>query len=75
MLHVRIEMRLGGCVAFSQNIDTDTGVGVVRSYDPRSTTRGTACLTWVCLQGDIKASIHGQARSVLETTSFGYRDV
>jgi hypothetical protein len=75
MLHVRIEMRLGGCVAFSQNIDTDTGPGVVRRYDPRSTTRGTACLTWVCLQGDIKASIHGQARSVLETTSFGYRDV
>jgi hypothetical protein len=30
MLHLRIKMRLGGCVAFSQNIDTDTGVGVVR---------------------------------------------
>jgi hypothetical protein len=29
-LHVRIKMRLGGCVAFSQNTDTDTGVGVVR---------------------------------------------
>jgi hypothetical protein len=30
MLHVRIEMSLGGCAASSQNTDTDTGVGVVR---------------------------------------------
>jgi hypothetical protein len=50
MLHVRIKMRSGGCVAFSQNTDTDTGVGVVRSYDPRSTMRGTACLTSVWVQ-------------------------
>jgi hypothetical protein len=27
MLHVRIKMRLGGCVASSQNDDADTGVG------------------------------------------------
>jgi hypothetical protein len=27
MLHVRIKMRLGGCVTFSQNTDTDTRVG------------------------------------------------
>ena len=31
MLHVRIMMRSGGCVPFSQNTDTETGVGVVRS--------------------------------------------
>jgi hypothetical protein len=31
LLHLRIMMRSGGCVAFSQNTDTDTGVGVVRS--------------------------------------------
>jgi len=49
MLHVHIKMRLGGCVAFSQNTDTDTGGGVVRSFDPGSVTRGTACLTSVCV--------------------------
>ena len=30
LLHVRIKMRSCGCVASSQNTDTDTGVGVVR---------------------------------------------
>jgi hypothetical protein len=30
MLHLRIKMRLGGCVPFSQNTDTAMGVGVVR---------------------------------------------
>jgi hypothetical protein len=64
MLHLRIKMRLGGCAASSQNTDTDTGVGVVRSYDPRST-----------IQGDLKAAIYGQARRVLETMFFAYRDV
>jgi hypothetical protein len=29
----------------------------------------------VYLQGDIKALIYGQARRVVETTFFGYRDV
>jgi hypothetical protein len=53
-------------VAFSQNTDTDTGVGVVRSFDPVSVTRGTACLTSVCIQGVLRAPIHGQARRVLE---------
>ena len=46
------------------------GQGVVRSFDPGSVTRGTACLTWVCVQGDLKAVIDGQARRDLETTSF-----
>ena len=27
LLHVRIKTRLGGCAAFSQNTDTDTGAG------------------------------------------------
>jgi hypothetical protein len=70
MLHMRIMMRSGGCVAFSQNTDTDTGVGVVRRFDPGSITRGTACLTSVCVQGDLKAVIYGQASRVLETTLF-----
>jgi hypothetical protein len=51
--------------------DTDTGGGVVRRFDPGSVTRGTACLTSVCIQGDMKAVIFGQARRVVETTFFG----
>jgi hypothetical protein len=62
-------------VAFSQNTNTDTGGGVVRSFDPGSVTRGTACLTSVCIQADLKAVEYGQAGRVLETTSFGYRDL
>jgi len=30
----------------------------------------TVCLTSVCVQGDLKAFISGQARKVLETTFF-----
>jgi hypothetical protein len=37
------------------------GRGVVRRFDPGSVTRGTACLTWVCVQAVLKASIYGQA--------------
>src|ERR671914_522075 len=40
----------------SEDIDTE---GVVRSYDPRSTRRGTACLTWMCVQAVLKAVIYG----------------
>jgi hypothetical protein len=47
MLDVRIETRLGGYADSSQNDDADTGGGVVRSFDPGSVTRGTACLTSV----------------------------
>jgi hypothetical protein len=53
MLHMRIIMRSGGCVASSQNTDTDTGVGVVRSSWGRSVTRGPAVLTQVCVQADL----------------------
>ena len=70
MLHMRIKIRSGGCVAFSQNIDTDTGVGVVRSFDPGSVTRGSAWLTRMCVQGDLKAVTYGQARRVVETMFF-----
>jgi hypothetical protein len=38
------------------------GRGVVRSFDPGSVTRGTVCLTSVCVQGDLEAFIYGQAR-------------
>ncbi len=73
--YVRIKLRLGACAASSQKTEADTGVGVVRSFDPGSVTRGTACLTWVCVQGDLKAVIDGQARRVLKTTSIAQRDV
>jgi len=67
MLHLRIMMRLGGCVAFSQNTDTDTRGWVVRSYDPGSCMRGTACLTSVCTRR-FEGLVYGQARRVVETT-------
>jgi hypothetical protein len=47
------------------------GRGVVRRFDPGSVTRGTACLTSVYLQADLKAVESGQARRVVETTFFG----
>jgi hypothetical protein len=47
------------------------GRGVVRRFDPGSVTRGTACLTSVCVQGGLKAVEYCQARMVLETTFFG----
>jgi hypothetical protein len=53
MVHLRIKMRLGGCVASSQNTNTDTGGGVVRCFDPGSVTRGRTCLTSVCVQADL----------------------
>ena len=70
MLHLRIKMRLGGCVASSQNTDADRGPGVVRCFDPGSVTRGTASLAWMCIQGDLKALEYGQAGRVVETTFF-----
>jgi hypothetical protein len=38
------------------------GRGVVRSFDPGSVARGPACLTSVCVQGDLKTVIYAQAR-------------
>ena len=44
------------------------GRGVVRGFDPGSVTRGTACLTSVCIQGDLKAVMYGEAGRVVEPT-------
>ena len=71
MLHVHMMMRLGGCAASSQNTDADRGRGVVRSLGLGSVTRGPACLASVCVHGDLKAFVYGQAARVLETTFFG----
>jgi hypothetical protein len=73
MLDVRIKMRLGGCVACSQNSDTDTGVG--RSYDPRSTTRGQACRTSVCVQADLDRCAMCKVLWVVEIPFLGYTGV
>jgi hypothetical protein len=71
MLHVQhMRMRLGGCAAYSQNTDADTGVGGWQELITRSIMGGPACLTSVCVQGDLKAVIYGQSSSVLETTFF-----
>jgi hypothetical protein len=37
--------------------------------------RGRACLTSMCVQGDLKAALNGQVGRVVQTTFFGYRDV
>jgi hypothetical protein len=71
MLPVRIEKRSDQYAAPRQDADP----GVVRSFDPGSVTGATACLTSMCVQGDLKAFIYAQARRVLETTSFAHGDV
>jgi hypothetical protein len=43
MLHVRIEMRLGGWAASSENTDADTGVGGWQELMTRSMMGGPAC--------------------------------
>jgi hypothetical protein len=48
MLYGRTEMR-SGAYASSVRIPTMRGPGVVRSFDPGSITRGTVCLTSVCV--------------------------
>jgi hypothetical protein len=42
---------------------------------PGSNIEGPACLASMCVQGDLKVAIYGQARRVLETTFFGLRDL
>jgi hypothetical protein len=52
------------------------GPGVVRSLGPRVEHRRSGLPGIdVCIQGDLKAVIDGEARRVVEITSFGYRDV
>jgi hypothetical protein len=64
-----MKMRSGGCVAFSQNTAADTGGSqVLMGW---SIMRGGACLTSVCVHGDLKAVECCQARRVLETTFIG----
>jgi hypothetical protein len=41
------------------------GWGAVRSFDPGSVTRGTVCLTSVCIQADLKAVVYSQATGSL----------
>jgi hypothetical protein len=74
MLCIRIKMRSGAYASLRQDTDY-AGAGVVRSFDPRSGTRGPACLTSVCIQAVLKAAIYSQGRRVVEITFFGYRDV
>jgi hypothetical protein len=59
MLRVCIKMRLGAYASSRQDTDTDTGGGVVRSFDPGSVTRGTACLTRMCIRAGLKAATRG----------------
>jgi hypothetical protein len=49
MLRLRIKVRSGAYASSRQDTDTDTGGGVVSSFDPGSVTKGTACLTrmWI----------------------------
>jgi len=44
MLRIRLKMRSGAYASSRQDTDY-AGPGVVRSFDPGSVTRGTACLT------------------------------
>jgi hypothetical protein len=57
MLDVRIKMRLGGCAASSQNTDTDTGVGVVRRFDPRSDRGSLVVQTSVCIEAGLSGCL------------------
>jgi hypothetical protein len=71
MLHLRIMMRSGGCVARSQNTDTDAGVGGRQELStPVDYERYGLPDFGVCTQGDLKAFIYSQASRVLETTFF-----
>jgi hypothetical protein len=46
MSHVRIKMRSGGCVIFSQYTGARRGS---KGYSTGSIARGTACLTRMCI--------------------------
>ena len=50
MLHVRMEMHLGGCAASSQDTDAHTGVGGGRRSVPWSNMKGPAVLTLMCIE-------------------------
>jgi hypothetical protein len=70
MLRVRIKMCTGAYASSRQDTHYTGGGGVVRSSAPGSITRDTACLTSVCIQGDLKAVLYAQASRVVETAFF-----
>jgi hypothetical protein len=74
MLRVRIKMRSAQYASARQDTDYK-GAGWSGVWAPGSNIEGPACLTYVCIQGDLEAVVFGEARQVLETTFFGYRDV
>jgi hypothetical protein len=58
------KMRLGGWAVFSQNTDTDTrGRGSQEFQPPVHDERYSLPDIGVCVQGDLKAVIYGQARA------------
>jgi hypothetical protein len=70
MLRVRTKMRSDQYAAPRQ--DEDTGEG--QELRPRVLYERYGLPDMeVCVQGDLKAVINGQARRVVETTFFGYR--
>ena len=58
LLHVHLKMRLGGCVASSENTDADRGRGR-QEIRPPVHDGSTACLTWMCVLAGIKAAAWG----------------
>jgi hypothetical protein len=74
MLRVRKRMRSGAYASSRQDTDY-TGGGVVRSFDPWSVTRGTACLTSVCVQADLSRCLSRKALWAVECSLFGYNKV
>ena|SRR5215203_5068276 len=48
------------------------GAGVVRSFDPGSVTRGTACLASVCVQAVLKDATWGWAPQAVKDSRRGF---
>ena len=48
---------------------------MVRSYDPRSTTGGTACLTWMCVQAILGRCPMCKALRAVEGLLLGYKGI
>jgi hypothetical protein len=48
---------------------------VVRSFDPGSITRGTACLTSVCIQADLGRCTKCKVLRAVESPLLGYNDL
>jgi hypothetical protein len=74
MMRVCIKVRSGAYASSRQDTDY-AGAGGGQEFTVRPNIRGTACLTSVCVQGDLKAVIFGQVSRVVETTFFAQRDL